>query len=457
MTITRITRRRALQKLFAAGVAGPFVFRAHAAAPSETVYHASVGGAGMAASDIRSLTASKNLKLVAVADVDLGRTRAVKRDFPDVRVYQDWRELLDKEKNLTSVNVSTPDHTHAPATMRAMQRGLHVYTQKPLTQTIYEARQLTRVAAEKQLVTQMGIQIHSHAVHRTVVRLIQGGAIGKVKEVHSWSGKGWGDRSPRPDRADPVPEGFNWDFWLGVAAERPFIGNGYYHPSNWRKRLDFGTGTFGDMGCHILDPVFGSLALTAAKSVRSEGDAPAGDNWGLDVLVKYVFPGTKYTTDPLPVTWYNGNRRPPAAVQELVPAPAVGQARGGRRRADRPPDRLKDQGSIYVGTEGVLYSPYVDPPVLLPQEKFREYAVPNPGAEDHYLQFVEACRGNGQTSTPFAYSGPLTEMVLLGCLATRFPLTTLAWDAAAVRVTNEERANRFVRKTYRKGWEVDGL
>jgi predicted dehydrogenase len=149
---------------------------------------------------------------------------------------------------------------HAPITMRAMQQGLHVYTQKPLTQAIYEARQLARVAAEKKLVSQMGIQIHSHDVHRTVVATIQAGAIGKVKEVHSWSGKHWGDRNPRPNRMDKVPETLNWNFWLGVAAERPFI-KGYYHPGEWRKRLDFGTGTFGDMGCHILDPVFTSLAL----------------------------------------------------------------------------------------------------------------------------------------------------------------------------------------------------
>src|SRR5947209_4501122 len=186
---TKLTRRAALKQFLAAGVA-PLVFRRHAtAAPSETIYHASFGGSGMAGSDIKSLTASKHLKLVAVADVDLSRTADVKKQFPDVKIYQDWRELLDKEKNLNSVNVSTPDHMHAPITMRAMQQGLHVYTQKPLTQSIYEARQLARVARDKKLVSQMGIQIHSHAVHRTVVRLLQDGAIGKVQHAYSWSGK----------------------------------------------------------------------------------------------------------------------------------------------------------------------------------------------------------------------------------------------------------------------------
>lgn len=446
MTTSRMTRRAALKRFAAAGLAAPFVFRAHAtAAPSETLYHASFGASGMALADIFALTGSKHVKLVAVADVDLGRTADVKKRFPDVKVYQDWRELLDKEKNLNSVNVSTPDHMHAPITMRAMQQGLSVYTQKPLTQTIYEARQLARVARDRGLVTQMGIQIHSDPVHRQVVATVQAGAIGKVKEVHSWSGKHWGDRNPRPDRKDPVPAGLNWDFWLGVAAERPFIGGGYYHPGNWRKRLDFGTGTFGDMGCHILDPVYGALALTAPTSIRSEGGAPSADNWGLDSQVRYVFPGTRYTTDTLTLYWYDGDQRPPAEVQALL---------GERKREVQ---REGSQGSVYIGTDGVLYSPYIAAPVLLPAEKFKGYKLPSPGGNNHYRQFVEACRGNGKTSAPFAYSGPLTESVLLGCLATRFPQTTLAWDAANLKVTNVGEANPFVRRRYRKGWEVEGL
>jgi predicted dehydrogenase len=435
-----LTRRAALRHLAATGLAVPYVIRTHAtAAPSETLYHASFGASGMAGADIHSLAASRFLKLVAVADVDLRHTAQIKQDFPGVRVYQDWRELLDKEKHLNSVNVSTPDHMHAPITMRAMQQGLHVYTQKPLTQTIYEARQLARIAREKKLVTQMGIQIHAHEIHRMVVATIQGHAIGKVREVHSWSGKTWGDPSPRPARHDTIPPELNWNLWLGVAAERPFIA-GYYHPGKWRKRLDFGTGTFGDMGCHILDPVFTSLALTAPTSIRSEGGAPNAHNWGVDSLVRYAFPQTRYTTESLTLFWYDGNRRPSAAVKALIG-----------------PHPLADQGSIYIGTEGILYSPYIDVPILLPAERFKDYKLPSPGGADHYLQFVEACRGNGQTAAPFAYSGPLTESVLLGCLATRFPATTLEWESSALKVTNVADANRFVRKAYRKGWEVEGL
>src|SRR5262249_2169677 len=213
----------------------------------------------------------------------------------------------------------------------------------------------------------------------------QSGAIGKVKEVHSWSGKHWGDTKPWPDRWDPIPAHLYWDFWLGVAADRPFVAR-YYHPGEWRKRLDFGTGTFGDMGCHILDPVFGSLALTSPRSVRSEGGAPNAANWGLDSEVTYTFPGTKHTAETLILHWYDGSRGPPAEVKALI----------GKRH-------LEDQGSIYIGSEGILYAPYFEDPVLLPVEKFSADALKKQDGEDHYIQFVEACRGNGKTSAPFDY------------------------------------------------------
>ena len=438
-TPSRLTRREALGRLAAAGLAAPLARQARAAAPSQTLRHASFGADGMALADIRALTASPHVTLVAVAEVDLNRAVEVRKLFPGVTVYQDWRVLLDKEKQLDSVNVSTPDHMHAPIAMRAMQQGIHVYSQKPLTKTIHESRQLARVASQKNLITQMGIQIHSHPIHKAVVAIIHDGAIGKVKEVHSWSGKQWGDRAGRPERVDQVPRGFDWDLWLGVADPRPFI-DGYYHPGVWRKRLDFGTGTFGDMGCHILDPVHSALALTAPLSVRSTGGGPNLDSWGLDSIVRYTFPGTRFTSASPTLTWYDGDARPGAEIKALI--------------GDRP---LSDQGSIYVGAEGVLYSPYIDAPILLPAEKFRDFRQPAPDGDDHYLQFVEACRGNGKTSTPFSYSGPLTESILLGTLATRFPRTTLDWDAAALAVSNVSAANRFVRRPYRKGFEVEGL
>jgi predicted dehydrogenase len=286
----------------------------------------------------------------------------------------------------------------------------------------------------------MGIQIHSASEHKTIVARVQSGLIGQVSEVHSWSGKQWGDKNPRPNRKDDVPKGLDWDGWLGVAAERPYIGGGYYHPGNWRKRLDFGTGTFGDMGCHILDPVFAALELTAPTSVRSEGDAPNDDSWGLNTLVKYTFPQTKHTTKEVSLTWYNGDLRPDAALAKKIGI-----------------DKFSDQGSIIIGSEATLYCPYIAFPILWPGEKFAAVRLGRVPGDNHYLQFVEACRGNGATSAPFAYSGPLTESVLLGCLATRFPKTTLNWDAEKLKVTNEDKANEFVRRKYRKGYGAEGL
>jgi len=436
---SRVTRRTVLKSAAAtaATFVVPNVWRLHAnAAPSETVLHASFGASGMAGSDINSLTASKNLKLVAVAEVDSGRVGDIKKRFPDCKIYSDFRVLLDKEKDLNSVNVSTPDHMHGIIGMSALQRGLNVYGQKPLTQTIHEARRLTEVAAEKKVVTQMGIQIHSARKHKLVVKLIQDGVIGKVKEVHSWSGKSWGDTAAKPAKEDKVPANLDWDLWLGVAAERPFIA-GYYHPGEWRKRLDFGTGTFGDMGCHILDPVFGAIGVGNPLSIRSELPGPNDYNWSLDVQVKFVFPGTKFTADTVSLTWYNGKARPPKEVVDLIGT-----------------NKLDGQGSILIGTEGVMYSPYDTggTPILLAAEKFKDFKMPEVKSDDHYIQYVEAVRGNGSTSAPFSYSGPLTEMVLLGCLATRFPKTDLKWDTKTMKVTNVEEANKFVKREYRKGW-----
>lgn len=438
MASPRITRRSAL-KAGAAAITAPMFVRNYAtAAPSEAVHVAGFGAAGRAFADLNEMARSPHFKLQAVAEVDLNRVAELKKKFPDVKVYQDWRKLLDEEKGLHAACVSTPDHMHAAISLRAMRQGLNCFTQKPLTQTVAESRLMTKVAADKKLVTQMGIQIHSSGEHRTVVAIIQSGAIGKVKEVHSWSGKTWGDKNPRPDRKDDVPGTLDWDGWLGVAAERPFI-KGYYHPGEWRKRLDFGAGTFGDMGCHILDPVFDSLALTAPKTIQSSGEEAHADSWGLETAVKFEFPETKYTAETLTLSWTNGERRPPEDVLKHL----------GKRK-------LEYQGSIYIGTEGVLYSPYIGMPVLLPEEKFadKKKDLPKLPGKDHFVEFVDACRGTTKATAPFSFAGPLTEFILLGCLSTRFPEKKLAWDAAKLTITNDAAANKFVRREYRKGWEI---
>jgi predicted dehydrogenase len=437
-----LKRRSFLKQLGASTLAAPFITRGLlAASPNGKLNHASFGASGMAWSDLTSIAKHPSVNLVAVAEVDINRSNEVQKKFPDARVYQDWRQLLAKEKNIDSVNVSTPDHMHAPIGMTALQLGKHVYGQKPLTHDIYESRQLTLMARQKKLVTQMGIQIHSASAYRLAVRLIQDLAIGKVKEVHTWSNKKWGDTGAKPSRVDPVPMGFNWDLWLGVCAERSFIGHEWYHPANWRKRLDFGTGTFGDMGCHIYDPVFKALALTAPLSVRSEGTAPNEHSWATDALIRYIFPGTAYSEGKtVAVTWYDGDQRPPEEVRALLKQ-----------------HKLPDQGSIFIGTKGVMVLPHVSSPYLLPDEDFKDFPMPTVSDDNHWTQFVEACLGNGKTSANFDYAGPLTEAVLLGSVATRFPKTTMQWDAAALKFGNVAEANRHVRRTYRSGWEVKGL
>jgi predicted dehydrogenase len=437
----RFSRRSFLKFGAASAFAMPFITRNLLAnPPSGQVLHASFGASGMAWADLTSIASHKAVKIVAVAEVDADRALEFRKKFPDARVYSDYRVLLEKEKP-DSVNVSTPDHMHASIAMAAMQRGINVYGQKPLTHDIYETRRLTEFAREKKLVTQMGIQIHSAREYRLAVQLVQSGAIGKVKEVHTWSSKEWGDNGAMPDRHDPVPGNFNWDLWLGVCADRPFIGDGWYHPGNWRKRLDFGTGTFGDMGCHIFDPVFKALALTAPVSVRSEGAPPNAHSWATNAVIHYVFPATPFTVPgPIPVTWYDGHQRPPGEITALL---------AGRE--------LPDQGSILIGTDGVMVIPHIAPPILLPDAKFKDFAVPAVEGADHWHQFVDAVRGIGKTSANFDYAGPLTESVLLGSVATYYPKTTLDWDARNLKFTHVADANRHVRRTYRKGWETKGL
>jgi predicted dehydrogenase len=444
----RTSRRTWLKQMSAAGAAGlaapAFISNLRAAPPSEQVRHASFGASGMAHSDWSHIAGHKLVRIHCIAEVDSERLVQLKKFDPEgkVKVYADWREMLDKEaKNLDTVNVSTPDHMHAPQAMSALNAGLHVYGQKPLAHDVYECRRLADVAREKKLVTQMGIQVHSSTQYRMAAVLVQDGAIGKIREVHTWSNKKWGDGSPRPDRKDPVPASLNWDLWLGTAADRPFLGGGYYHPGNWRKRLDFGTGTFGDMGCHIYDPVFKAVALTAPLSVRSTGPTPTEHNWANDAVVKYVFPGNQFTADKtVSVTWYDGDAKPPAEITSQL----------GKLQAP-------GQGSIFLGTDGVMVLPHVGNPILLPESKYADTKLPQLPPVDHWFQFIDAARGEGKTSAGFDYSGPLTESILLGGVASRFPEQTLEWDAAALKFKNNPEADKLLRREYRKGWEVPGL
>jgi predicted dehydrogenase len=437
------SRRKFLGQVGAATITAPlFVRHLISAPPSRRVRHACFGAEGMAAADMGGIASHADVDIVCIAEVDTSRQGGARKRHPKAAIYQDWRMMLDKEgKNLDSANVSVPDHMHAPMAMSAMQRGLHVYVEKPLAHDVYEVRRLAEYARERKLVTQMGIQVHSDVPYILAVRLIRDGAIGPIKEVHSFSDKKWGDASPRPDRVDKVPASLNWDWWNGVAPATPYLGNEYYHPFNWRMRLDFGTGTFGDMGCHIYDPVFDALQLTAPQSVRSEGPAPNRHNWANNAIIHYVFPGTRHTEGKtVRVTWYDGDARPPRDIQALVA-----------------PHKMPGQGSIFIGAKGVMLLPHVDRPVLLPARDFRDYQMPKVEGANHWHQFVRAVQGNGRTSAGFDYAGPLTETVLLGGVASHFPKTTLEWDAPKLTFRKNADADRLIRRVYRKGWEVTGL
>jgi predicted dehydrogenase len=430
-----VSRRRFLQDLAVTSAAVPLAGRVLHGQATRKVRHASFGAAGMALADIRGFSTHPAFDLVAVADPDLSRTEQVKKLFPEVRVYQDWRELLRKEgATLDSVNVSTPDHMHAPIALAAMALGKHVYVQKPLAVTIRETRLLAATAREKRLVSQMGIQTSSHPTQMAAEAIVRGGYIGKVKEVHTFCDKTWGDPQPIPGGADAVPETLDWDLWLGVSEKRPFKKD-VYHPGNWRKRVGFGTGTLGDMGCHIFSPPMRGLNLYLPTSVTSYGPGAAHGNWPIDAKIKLVYPGTSLTAgETLDFWWYDGATRPPQEVAALT---------GGT---------LTGQGSVMVGTEGTLLLPHIGEPSLFPAGKFASRTLPTPEARNHWHEFLDAVlKGPGTpTSANFDYASLVTEAVLLGAIAEFFPNETLAYDPAAMRFTNHAEANRHLSRKYRK-------
>ena len=439
------SRRRFITGAASTLFAAPYITSGlRAASPNGKLRHVAFGGNGMSFADMSAMSSHPMWELAAVCDVDTRNFAKVKAKFPGVKTYQYWQELFEKEAgNFDSVNVSVPDHMHGTIGMKALGLGKHVYGQKPLAQNLWECRQLMLKAREKGVMTQMGIQVSSDFTERHAVALIQNGSIGKVKEVHTFSNKKWGDMEPVPTQADPIPDGFDWNQWLGPAAERPFH-KGYYHPGNWRKRRDFGTGTLGDMGCHMFSGWFRALDLAAPIAVKSAGLAPPNkENWAINGQVAYTFKGTKFTdADTVKVTWYDGDNKPPAEVVALL------AGTGGK------PAKI-DQGSIYLGTEGVLFAPHGSTPMLFPRDKFKGTQYPHLEPRNHWFDFIDCClKGDKKPSANFDYAAPLTEVVLLGCIASIFPNESLTWDSPGLKITNNETANGFVKRSYRKGWEI---
>jgi predicted dehydrogenase len=286
----------------------------------------------------------------------------------------------------------------------------------------------------------MGIQIHASVQYRSATQMIQSGVIGKVSRVLAWSTKNWGYDGPPFEGEDPVPETLDWNLWIGTAAMRPYRDR-LYHRAMWRKLIDFGTGTLGDMGVHIFDTPYRALKLTAPKWVMTTCRPPTGVGHPEENIVRYEFPGTEFTTDSLSWNWYDGAHAPPKDTGLELPE--------GRR--------LPGQGSLFIGEKGQLLLPHIGPPQLLPEEKFRNVKAPELESLNHYHQWVDACLGEGQPSANFGYAGPLTEALLLGVVANRFPDRKLMWDAEKLCVTNIAEANKLLRRKYRKGFEVEGL
>jgi len=404
--------------------------------------HASIGASGQAFGDLMAFAKHQAFDLVAVADVDLARFERVQQRFPKVRVYQDWRELLKKEhKNIDSVNVSTPDHMHCLIALEAMKRGKPVYVQKPLCNTIRETRLLTEYARRKRITTQMGIQVSSTRGQRYGEALVRSGIVGKVREVHTFSDKSWGDDKPLPDGVDPVPAPLDWEGWLGVSAERPFKRT-VYHPSEWRRRIGFGTGTLGDMGCHIYSPLYRALKLTSPIAVTAYGPPPSAESWATKARVKLTYPGTEYTADKtVDVWWYDGGELPPDAIREPVGA------------------RFPSQGSVVVGTDGLIVLPHVSPDAfVLPESKMPALPAIDLPDRDHYGEFIDVVLAGGKEkcSANFDYAGPLTESVIIGNVAAHFPGETLAFDARALAFPGKPEATQYLSRTYRPHWNPKG-
>ena len=409
---------------------------------------AHVGVGGMGAADLASISSHSLVDVVALCDVDSKNLAAAKALHPGAKTYTDYRTLLtEMREDIDAVVVSTPDHTHAPVSMMAMKMDKPVYCQKPLTHFVSEAREMRKIAEDKNLVTQMGIQVHSFYDYKLATLLIQSGIIGKVHTVRAWSPKNWGYDGPEPKGEDLVPEHLDWDLWLGTSPKRPYKET-VYHPGNWRKLVDYGCGTLGDMGVHIFDTPYNALALDVPLTITNDCRKPNGFGFPENNNVTYTFPGTNFTDDTLTWIWSDGPGSPKKHKDLKLPKK----------------DKLPLQGAMFIGEKGRLLLPhFMELPRLIVDGEYKEIDVSafdpynslgnnkndyERDAPKHYHQFVDACLGTDKASAPFSYSARLTETILLGVIAGRFPKKTLHWDNEKARF-KEEEANAFLSGNYR--------
>jgi predicted dehydrogenase len=431
-----IPRRSFLKRAAAttAVLSFPFVSTRNVLGANERLNIAAIGAGGKGSVDVAGCD-SQNI--FALCDVDEKNAAGTFNKYPKAKRFKDFRVMLDQEKSIDAVTISTPDHMHFPAAMWAMRLKKHVYVQKPLTHTVEEARLLTETARKYKLATQMGNQGHSDKGLRRNVELVQAGVLGQVREAHCWTDRPiWPQGVNRPGATPPVPDTLDWDLWLGVAPKRPYSPD--YVPFKWRGFWDFGTGALGDMGCHVYDLPYWALKLGAPTSVTADQEGMTKESPPKASTVTYEF-AQRGNLVPARFVWYDGGRKPSA---DLVKG-----------------KKLPTNGVILVGDKDTLYVPsYWGKGEFVSGAKYEDFtnvAETLPKKDDfdrcHYEEWISACKGGPKAYSNFDESGPLTEMILLGNIALRAGYK-IEWDAKKLKVTNDKEANRLVRKKYRKGW-----
>lgn len=449
------SRRKFIQTAATAAIGAPFIIRCSSKGPKSDgkLHHACIGVGGMGWSDLQKFKEDPNVQIEAICDVDADNLKKASEALPDARTYSDWRELLRKEiGNIDSVNVTVPDHNHFPIAYQAIRKGKHVYCQKPMCHDVAEVRALTEAAIKYGVITQLGTQIAARQGDKTGVQLIKDKVIGKVKHAYLCSNRPGAVENyrlvgPRPAQEQDAPANMNWDIWIGTAPVRSYAPE-IYHPMKWRAWIDFGTGWSGDIGCHIFDAVWKGLGLKPPVSVIAEvqkswkeSEERQADNWPQGDHIIWMFPGNEFTeSDLLPLEWFDGEFYPPQEVRDLYAG-----------------NEYPAESAMLIGTEGALLIPHGGMPVLLPESKFTDYKMPQFEAGNHYHNFVVACLGGPKTESHFAQSGPMTEAILLGTVAIRVPDKLLEWDTVRMRFPNNPEAEKYLRRSYRKGWKAAGF
>lgn len=483
MSSTQFSRRQFIQTTTLASAAlltGCATSARRRILPTEKLNIGVVGVWGKGQSDTDHC-ASENI--VALCDVDATRAASQLKKYSGAKFYQDWRVMLEKQKDLDAVIISTPDHTHAVIAAQAMRMGKHIYCQKPLVQTVYEARLLRKLAKENSIITQMGNQGSAEDGLRRAVEVVQAGLIGQVREVHVWSNRPvWPQGMDRPAGADPVPEGLDWDLWLGPAPYRPYKSSwsvqaakpaardGIYAPFNWRGWQDFGTGALGDMACHTCNMPFRALKLGYPTEIEAESSGINHESYPLKSKIRFHFPeraglaavnlhwydgGNPLPGDPFR---HDGNNKPAREITADIEA-MMGEVPGSgclligdRGKLFSPDDygakffvRLNDEKELQIGKN--------HPGVMAIPESISRNAISGNADYRHHQEWIAACKGGPTPYSNFEIAGYLTEIILLGCIALRVG-KKLEWDGPNMRALNAPEAAQFVKRNYRAGWAI---